>query len=878
VGGVTDMTYSPVVGYIQQPLAPPVAAPSRVQTYANRALTFIKNNALNILLFILQYALILAVVFNTILAQTFNNEAQVGWIANVALRVVQVLALAGVLLFAYLLGTRFLDRRSIIWLLVAALVINAINMINFFVGQGYNLAHTITRNPYGRFFTQPSLTRTLLFLFLLAVAASALLNTYPKYQLSPELTAKTRVSRSLIYTYFVTSLILLSSLNIEFISHATQITWLRNPNLVRFVSVAHAAFYLLILVGFANILSYLFIRAISDFRDNRSSFALAVASSIMLGLITNFLIQYSIFVEGHQQRYRGLVFQTAITATIFLLIYLLTNRYLLGTYINVIIIAIFVLSNYFKFASRFEPVTLDDLAWLTDIRSLIEFSGDVNIPLLLGILAAVIASFFLVRKRFFTNGIFVNNTERILATAAALAMAFSFYTVLAETIVNVQVRGLPRTNVAQRVMRAASFWRGTSVLASRDSAAMMLLWQTTSKTMFTPDDYSPERMQEIEERYSLAAADINKDREHLLTDQTIIFILSESLANPSRLPYFQLSENPTPFIDSLVDHTGGLQVSPGFGGGTANIEFQALTGMSMNIFDNSINVAYNAVVPNMYYFPIVSKPFEDKIVIHPVDALSYNRRNIYLDAGFREFIALNNGTVGIDAPEFFGDYVSDEMSYQLVLDNLVGDEPQFINLLTMQNHTPFNFENNPLPITFVDTNGLLNENRTRQFENYLTLIHETDRATYDFLSALQNVNKEITMVFYGDHLPGLYPQSIFSDQPQLARLTDYFIWNNKHELPSLPHRVSGSFDFIPQLLDVTNSKVTPWQALLTKIDNELPVLQHGLVYDREDGHVEESYDFSPEQQQLIDDYELIHYDLTMGNGYLEHDFFEDVNY
>lgn len=61
---------------------------------------------------------------------------------------------------------------------------------------------------------------------------------------------------------------------------------------------------------------------------------------------------------------------------------------------------------------------------------------------------------------------------------------------------------------------------------------------------------------------------------------------------------------------------------------------------------------------------------------------------------------------------------------------------------------------------------------------YSRLLSQTDTATQSFLESLSKIDKKITVVFYGDHLPGLYPESAFKNNPESQYQTDYFIWSN----------------------------------------------------------------------------------------------------
>ena len=84
-----------------------------------------------------------------------------------------------------------------------------------------------------------------------------------------------------------------------------------------------------------------------------------------------------------------------------------------------------------------------------------------------------------------------------------------------------------------------------------------------------------------------------------LEDHTVIFILSESFVDPLRIPALKLSDDPIPYIRSLQNETtSGLMIGSGYGGGTANVEYEILTGFSTNYLHSSLRIPYTLLVPN----------------------------------------------------------------------------------------------------------------------------------------------------------------------------------------------------------------------------------------------------------------------------------------
>ena len=111
--------------------------------------------------------------------------------------------------------------------------------------------------------------------------------------------------------------------------------------------------------------------------------------------------------------------------------------------------------------------------------------------------------------------------------------------------------------------------------------------------MDKPENYNEETMAALAKRYKKSAKNTNGSRANNLTDNTVIMILSESFSDPTRVPGVELTEDPMPNIRAIKDiTTSGLMLSPAIGGGTANIEHQALTGLSLALFDDSMQSPY----------------------------------------------------------------------------------------------------------------------------------------------------------------------------------------------------------------------------------------------------------------------------------------------
>ncbi|HEM3684701.1 TPA: LTA synthase family protein, partial [Streptococcus suis] len=357
---------------------------------------------------------------------------------------------------------------------------------------------------------------------------------------------------------------------------------------------------------------------------------------------------------------------------------------------------------------------------------------------------------------------------------------------------------------------------GHATTARFQSLSYVWMKQLTRPIMDKPDNYSKETIQALVEKYKKRATEINATRSQLIEEETVIFILSESFADPTRIDGVALSKDVLPnFKDIAAKTTSGLMKSDAYGGGTANIEIQTLLGLPYYNLSSSISIYNTEVVPKMKTLPSISNFYEsqNRYVIHLGESKLYSRGEVYRKLGFDSFIANDSLSLAPTESTNYGGFPSDRSTYQNILDKLDLSQNQFFSVITYQNHVPWSM-GEPADITGTGEDFSTNENN--QLSNFSRLLFETDKVTKDFLNKLSSMDKKITVVFYGDHLPGLYPESIFENNSESKYLTDYFIWSNKDN-QKLNFPLINSSDFPAALLAHTDSKVSPYYALLTDV-------------------------------------------------------------
>ncbi|HEM3644876.1 TPA: sulfatase-like hydrolase/transferase [Streptococcus suis] len=612
----------------------------------------------------------------------------------------------------------------------------------------------------------------------------------------------------------------------------------------------------IILYLLLTISSYYFIKGIGKLIRNDIGMSSTWSMSLILALIFNYCLQFSIrstdyFVSLFELQLAAFLFQVLTISVLFLLTYLVVNRFLFSTLVIILFSVIFTIANSLKYEMRQEPILPSDLSWMKQIFLVFSF---IDIGFILSILVGIgliTLFFYYLRGRLWVGKPFLKWKERsiiIVIVSSILVGTMSSINSLG------QGKDLNIPIISTLYKTIDIDWLGNTVNANVKSLSYVWMKQMVTSVMKKPLGYSREKINEIEEKYISIAEDINKNRKNNIGEQTVIFLLSESFSQPDRIPGTKLSRELTPFINSLqANFPNGLMLSDGYGGGTANMEFQSLTGLAMYNMSPSVSTIYTEIATSMRFIPSISDlfPTSDRIAIHLESGNNYSRNIIYKKLEFDRFIGTSNTDTIAKDIEKEGLYPSDATTYQYVLDSL-NDKPQFYSVITMQNHVPWSAG---LPEDISVTNSEFNSKENESLTSYGRLLNRTDEATQNFFNKLSELDEKITVVFYGDHLPGLYKSENFEEDPTLQYKTDYFIWSN-FATANKDWSLLRANDFIAALLETTNSKVSPYYALLTQVMNYSTI---------------EEEQWLEEAREVMEDFKIVEYDLLKSKGYLSKD-------
>ncbi|MDR1533018.1 MAG: LTA synthase family protein [Clostridiales bacterium] len=249
----------------------------------------------------------------------------------------------------------------------------------------------------------------------------------------------------------------------------------------------------------------------------------------------------------------------------------------------------------------------------------------------------------------------------------------------------------------------------------------------------------------------------------------VIMVLSEAFSDfpiDAPLSFEGFTDPLANYKQILQEARHGYIVTPGFGGGTADTEFDIFTG---------VNTRHFRGIP--YSFRLINKPFNSmartlstlgyaNIAIHPGYGWFYNRQNVYLDLGFSRFISSS------EFPEYRmkGMYIDETYTMEKLREEFEKHlaenpgQPLFEFLITIQNHGPY--PDKYLVAKNFNSSAQLSQQDENELANYLEGLADADRELGRLTEYLKGLEEPVVLLYFGDHRPALSVELLNAMLPQ----------------------------------------------------------------------------------------------------------------
>ncbi len=337
--------------------------------------------------------------------------------------------------------------------------------------------------------------------------------------------------------------------------------------------------------------------------------------------------------------------------------------------------------------------------------------------------------------------------------------------------------GLPvTTSAAQNANVVASYFSNIAQGYENYGFIYGFSSSVVDRGMSKPDNYSEETVDSITDRVDSVKEETTVTAEDA---PNIICVLLESFCDPDEIKFLTCNEDPIPTFHKLEEKfTSGYLTVPVVGAGTANTEFEILTGMSMRFFGTG-EYPYKTILKKTDCESVAADLASIGYGTHAVHNNGgnfYSRVNAFSMMGFDSFTSKELMDIRSYTPN--GSWATDDILVNETIKTLdsTPNQPDFTYTITVGTHGDYPKEPVISDPAFV-AGGVDDLEVQNQWTYYINQLNEVDTFMKDLIREVKKRDEDTVIVFFGDHLPtmGLTDEDMVSND---IYKTKYVTWNN----------------------------------------------------------------------------------------------------
>ena len=412
-----------------------------------------------------------------------------------------------------------------------------------------------------------------------------------------------------------------------------------------------------------------------------------------------------------------------------------------------------------------------------------------------------------------------------------------------------------------------------------------------------PDNYSEETVDAIldnvdeSQKFSTSplyptsyAATTAKDEQ--VKKPTIIYVMNESYWDVSELEQYgiKFDTDVSANLHALQQTSAyGRVYSPSFGGGTCDVEFEALTGYSVSFLPSGSKPYQQHVTKPMFALPSYLKTQGyQTAAVHCFWAKYWSRDTAYPNLGLDDFISLEDmhGVTKVRKHYWTSGLVTDDS----MADQIIGqyekmkassDEPVFLHAVTMQNHTNYNKDNYPddQRVKVLEHPAGMKASTVGALEDFATGIRDADAMLGKLTAYFSQVDEPVILVFWGDHYNPIDSNydvytttgyaSDSSADPRLHQTT-LLLWSNYSDA-QVDLGTIAAYDISPVMMNLYGlQQPLYFQFLNRQLRVASRACTRGVTMNLDGTATLEPTEF---QQRWTQEHWMLQYDLMFGKGY-----------
>lgn len=567
-----------------------------------------------------------------------------------------------------------------------------------------------------------------------------------------------------------------------------------------------------------------------------------------------------------EERTKTFFFNIMIVFSVFLLFLGVFNRFLVSFILTNATVWFLAVMSYYKFSFLGEFLYPWDMLLYNNVLNLLpNLYKEVDIQKVLLIFFGAIAVITAI-----TVFIFIKKPKPLIRLNIWIRLAF-IGIAAAYLSIFIFYRSIPNVEGSLKEAGVTNITFDQNRNYKTNGFFVTFLLNMQSAIVLPPKGYSEKTINEIVDGLEEYPPIDSKSKDK----PNIIIIMSESFWDPTSIETLKFGTDPMP---TVRQYQNGNILSPTFGGGTSNVEFEALTGFS-NMFLPPGSVPYQQYI--QHDLPSLPRTLAatgyKTAAVHPYPKWFWNREQVYKHIGFGEFKDID----GFKDPLYKGPFVSDEQVTKTIIEQTEQtEEPLFTYAITMQNHTGYNEDKYPEYTVETQTPPEIAPVFNPILRSYTQGISDADAAFKQLIEYYETSEEPTLVVFFGDHLPaigqdyeffkqaGYVPRGQGESNWELENFKDMHttplaIWNNYGaEVPEIG-TISPSF-LAPTVLNLAGIEKPLYYSILENFKELMPGYTSDLKIDAQD----KLYKVTPDDIETVkQDYQLIQYDLLFGEQY-----------
>jgi len=257
----------------------------------------------------------------------------------------------------------------------------------------------------------------------------------------------------------------------------------------------------------------------------------------------------------------------------------------------------------------------------------------------------------------------------------------------------------------------------------------------------------------------------------------VLFLQLESFFDPTLMENLRFSKDPVPNFRALEkEYSTGFLTVPAIGAGTANTEFEVLSGMRVRFFGPG-EYPYKSILTEKTCETIaysLKRAGYGTHAIHNHRGAFYGRNKVFPNMGFDTFTSLEYMNSVTKTPK---NWAKDSVLIEEILAALRSTESEdLVYTISVQGHGQYP-TTKVLEDPEITMSGITVKSDANAFEYYLQQVHEMDKFIGDLVNALKKFDEPTVLVLFGDHLPGLAIKDADLVNKNIYQ-TQYVIWDN----------------------------------------------------------------------------------------------------